>query len=106
MSMIPVNEENFEEEVLKSDLPVVIDFWAEWCGPCRMLSPIIEEISNEMSGKAKFISINTDENPDLAAKYGIMSIPTTMIFSNGKSKAVSVGAVPKEVFKRWLNENL
>ncbi len=106
MAMVEINEGNFEAEVLKSNLPVIIDFWAEWCGPCRIFSPIIEEASKEMDGKAKFGKINTDENQDIAAKYNIMSIPTTMIFVKGEPKALSVGAVPKETLKHWINDNL
>ncbi|MEM3638727.1 MAG: thioredoxin, partial [Candidatus Micrarchaeaceae archaeon] len=80
--MIEVNSENFEKEVLKSSLPVVIDFWAEWCGPCRFYSPIIEEVSKEYAGKVKFCSLNTDESPEIAERYGVMSIPTTMLFKS------------------------
>ncbi len=106
MAMAKIDTGNFDVEVLKSKVPVVIDFWAAWCGPCRIFSPIIEDVSKEMDGKAKFGSINTDENPDIAAKYNIMSIPTTMIFQNGQPKAFSVGALPKEALKRWISENL
>ncbi|MEM0202234.1 MAG: thioredoxin [Candidatus Micrarchaeaceae archaeon] len=104
--MIEVNSKNFDAEVLKSKLPVVIDFWAEWCGPCRFYSPIIEEVSKEYDGKAKFCKLNTDESPEIAEKYGIMGIPTTMIFKSGEPIASSVGAVPKEVIKKWLDANL
>ncbi|MGC8586679.1 MAG: thioredoxin [Candidatus Micrarchaeia archaeon] len=105
MALEEVSSSDFEEKVLNSKTPVVVDFWAEWCGPCRFYSPIIEEISKEFS-KAKFMSVNTDENPDIATTYGIMSIPTTMIFQDGKPKAGMVGAVPKETLKKWLSQNI
>ncbi len=104
--MIEVTDKNFESEVLKSDKPVVIDFWAPWCGPCRLLSPIIEEVSKEMTSKAKFCKINTDENPQTAGKYNIMSIPTVLLFKDGEIASTSVGALPKEQFKRWLEKSI
>ncbi|MGC8628626.1 MAG: thioredoxin [Candidatus Micrarchaeia archaeon] len=104
--MQEVNSKNFEQEVLKSDKPVVIDFWAEWCAPCRIFTPILEEAEKEYEGKVKFCSVNTDENQDIAIKYSIMSIPTAMLFEKGVPKAMSVGAIPKEDFKKWLDENL
>jgi len=105
MALEAVSTNDFEEKVLKSKEPVVIDFWAEWCGPCRFFSPIIEEVSKEFS-KAKFMSVNTDENPEIASAYNIMSIPTTMIFAGGKPVANIVGAVPKEMLKKWLSQNI
>ncbi len=104
--VMDLNEENFEKEVLQSDLPVIIDVWAEWCGPCRMYSPIIEDVAKEYEGKIKFMKVNADENQGIDEKYGIMSIPTTLLFKNGKLKAKSIGAVPKEYLKRWIEENL
>jgi thioredoxin 1 len=104
--LIEVTDKNFESEVLKSDKPVVIDFWAPWCGPCRLLSPIIEEVSKEMTSKAKFCKINTDENPQTAGKYNIMSIPTVLLFKDGEIASTSVGALPKEQFKRWLEKSI
>ena len=104
--MIEINSGNFEQEVLKSDVPVVIDFWAPWCGPCRVFSPIIDEVSKEYEGKAKFAKLNTDDNQEIAVKYNIMSIPTVMLFVEGKPKATSVGAVPKEALKEWILKNM
>ena len=104
--MIEINSGNFEQEVLKSDVPVVIDFWAPWCGPCRVFSPIIDEVSKEYEGKAKFAKLNTDDNQEIAVKYNIMSIPTVMLFVEGKPKATSVGAVPKEALKKWILKNM
>jgi thioredoxin 1 len=104
--MIEINSGNFEQEVLKSNVPVVIDFWAPWCGPCRVFSPIIDEVSKEYEGKAKFAKVNTDDNQEIAVKYNIMSIPTVMLFVEGKPKATSVGAVPKEALKKWILKNM
>ncbi len=106
MSVKDVNEKEFEEEVLKSNVPVLVDVWATWCGPCRMYSPIVEEVSNDYDGKIKFVKVDADENENIAAKYGIMSIPTTLLIEKGKVKAQSVGAVPKEVLKKWIEKNL
>ncbi len=104
--MIDVTDQNFESEVLKSGKPVVIDFWAPWCGPCRLLSPVIEELSKEMDSKAKFCKLNTDENPNTAAKYNIMSIPSVLLFKKGEVAATSVGAMPKASLKQWLDKSL
>ncbi len=104
--MLEVTSSTFEKEVLKSDKPVIVDFWAEWCAPCRIFTPILEEVEKEYGDKIKFCSVNTDENEDIAVKYSIMSIPTAMLFEKGVPKAMSVGAIPKEDFKKWLEENL
>ncbi len=106
MAVIDVTEATFEAEVLKSNMPVIVDIWATWCGPCRMYSPIVDEVSKEYDGKIKFVKIDADENNSLAAKYNVMSIPTTMLFMGGKVKAISVGAVPKETLKKWIEKNL
>ena len=95
MALIKLNQSNFEEEVLKSDVPVLVDFWATWCGPCRMLAPVIEEIAAEADG-FKVGKLDTDENVPLAVEYRVMSIPTVVLFRDGKEVARSIGVVPKE----------
>jgi thioredoxin 1 len=92
----------FDKEVLKSDKPVVVDFWAEWCGPCRMIAPALEEISGSLAGKVKIVKLNVDENPATAAKYGVMSIPTLMLFKNGELASRQVGAAPKQKLEQWI----
>jgi len=92
---VTVNDGNFQQEVLNSDLPVLVDFWAEWCGPCRMIAPVIGEISEEYSGKIKVCKLNVEEGPQTAAKYNVMNIPTIMIFKSGEIVDKAVGALPK-----------
>lgn len=101
-----INTDTFENEVLKSKVPVVIDFWAPWCGPCRVFSPTIEEVSKVYDAKVKFLKMNTDENDRIASEYNIMSIPTVLLFEGGEVKAMSVGVIPKTEFKKWLDSNL
>ena len=101
-----LNKDNFEKEVLQSKMPVVVDFWATWCGPCRIFSPIIEEVSKEYEGKIKFAKLDVDSAQEIAAKYNIMSIPTVLLFAEGKIKAMSVGAIRKESLKSWITKNM
>ncbi len=97
-----VTDTTFDQDVLKSDAPVVVDFWAEWCGPCRMISPALEEISKSLDGRVKIVKLNVDENPATAAKYGIMSIPTLMLFKNGQLASRQIGAAPKAKLEQWI----
>ncbi len=93
-----VTEANFEEEVLNSDVPVMVDLWAEWCGPCRLVGPIIDEIGEELDGRVKAVKLDVDSNPNIAVRYGIRNIPTVLFFKNGEVVDKQVGAVPKSVF--------
>lgn len=96
MGALHVTEKNFEAEVLKSPVPVLVDFWAEWCGPCRMIGPIIDEVANELNGKLKVVKVNVDEASELAAQHNVMSIPTLLVFKQGAVAAQMVGAMPKD----------
>ena len=95
MAVLKITSENFEQEVLKAAQPVVIDFWASWCGPCKMLSPIVDEFAEENEGKVKVGKVNIDDEPDLASRFGVMSIPTAILFKNGQAVQSMVGVQPK-----------
>ena len=102
MSEIVLTNQNFESEVMQSDIPVLVDFWAVWCGPCKMLAPIVAEIAQEYAGKVKVGKVNVDDEPALAGRFGISSIPTLILFKNGQQAAVSVGVRPKEELVQML----
>ncbi|MGN6583630.1 MAG: thioredoxin [Rhizobiaceae bacterium] len=103
MATEKVDKNNFQSSVLQSSEPVVVDFWAEWCGPCKMIAPSLEEIATELGGKVKIAKLNIDENPELAAQFGVRSIPTLMIFKGGEVADMKVGALPKTALSHWIN---
>lgn len=106
MAIEKVSDQSFDQDVLKSGSPVVVDFWAEWCGPCRMVAPILDEVSEELGDKLKIVKLNVDENPETASKYGIMSIPTLLLFKDGKIASRQVGAAPKAKLVHWINTSI
>lgn len=106
MSEVTITEDNFDSEILKSDLPVMVDFWAVWCGPCKVLGPIVAELSKDYEGKLKVGKVNVDENNALAAKYGIMSIPTLKFFKGGKLVGEMIGAAPKATIEAEIKKHL
>lgn len=106
MAIVNVDNANFEAEVLKSDMPVLVDFWAPWCGPCKMLGPVIDELSGEYEGKVKFCKCNVDDSTDLAASYGVSSIPSVKIFKAGEIAAESLGFKPKPAMKQFVDSVL
>ncbi|NJK48456.1 thioredoxin [Candidatus Gracilibacteria bacterium] len=102
----PVTDASFKDDVLDSDVPVLVDFWAPWCGPCRMVAPVVDEIADQYAGQVKVVKLNTDENPNTASQYGIRSIPTLMIFKGGQRVDMVVGAVPKTTLSNTLEKYL
>ena len=102
MKPVEVNDANFKSEVLDSQTPVLVDFWAEWCGPCKMIGPVVEELAGDYDGKAVVAKLNVDENPQTTAKFGVQSIPTLLVFKGGQIVDKQVGAVPKSVLNQKL----
>ena len=101
-----ISDSSFSSDVLQSDRPVLVDFWAEWCGPCKMIGPALEEIADELGEKVTIAKINIDENPDAPGQYGVRGIPTMILFKNGQAVAQKVGAAPKSQLKSWLEGEL
>ena len=106
MSILNVEDKNFKEKVLDAKKPVLCDFWAEWCGPCKQISPILSELAEDYKEKILIAKVNIDENPEVPSKYGIMSIPTLILFKNGQSVSSQIGVVQKDSLSKWLDENL
>jgi thioredoxin 1 len=106
MSSKPVSDDSFENDVLKSAVPVLVDFWAEWCGPCKMIAPALEEIASEMDGRVQIAKVNIDENPNTPQKYGVRGIPTLILFKDGEVAATKVGALPKNQLAEWVESVL
>lgn len=104
--IVYVTDDSFDAEVLKAQGPVLVDYWAEWCGPCKMIGPVLEEIANEYAGKIKIAKLNIDENPTTPPKYGIRGIPTLMLFKNGNVEATKVGALSKSQLSAFIDGNL
>ena len=102
-NVLKFTDGNFETEVVKSNIPVLVDFWAEWCGPCRQLSPVLDEIAKEMDGKLTVAKVNIDQNPNTPQKFGVRGIPTLILFKDGKPLATKVGALPKSKLVEWIN---
>jgi thioredoxin 1 len=101
-----VTDDSFQQDVLSSGKPVLVDFWAEWCGPCKMIAPALEEISNELGEKVTVAKLNIDDNPDAPARYGVRGIPTMILFKNGEPAATKVGAAPRSALQSWLEDQL
>lgn len=106
MSTTDVTDKTFEAEVINSDIPVIVDYWAEWCGPCKMIGPLFKDLASEYEGKIKFAKLNVDENPESPTKYGVRGIPTLMIFKSGGVEATKVGAMSKQQLKAFVDSNL
>ena len=101
-----ISDDEFDGAIAAGGKPVLVDFWAEWCGPCRMLSPILDQLSEEMDGKVKIVKMNIDENPETPSKFGVRGIPTMLLFKEGKQIATKVGVQPKNALQEWINSSL
>lgn len=106
MATNTISDDSFEDDVLKSETPVLVDFWAEWCGPCRQIAPALEEIAGEMGEQVKIAKINIDHNPEAPTRYGVRGIPTMILFKNGEVQATKVGAQPKSKIVEWIEDNI
>ena len=106
MPVIHATDTSFEKDVLKADKPVVVDFWAEWCGPCKMIAPHLDDLSKELGTKVQVVKVNIDENPETPTKYGVRGIPTLMLFRNGAVSATKVGALPKRQLQDWIEQSI
>lgn len=104
--MVDITDQNFQAEVLKSTTPVLVDFWAPWCGPCKIIGPVVEELAKEYSGKVKVVKLNVDDNPESAGRFNVMSIPTLILFKNGEPVKTIIGAQAKESIKKALDETI
>ncbi|OUD09709.1 thioredoxin [Marivivens niveibacter] len=106
MATVAVSDDTFDAEVRQSNIPVVVDFWAEWCGPCRMIGPALEELSDEMEGKVKIVKVNVDENPNSPAQLGVRGIPALFVFKDGEVVANKAGAAPKAALQAWIQDSI
>ena len=106
MATVAVTDETFESEVVKSNIPVVVDFWAEWCGPCKQIGPALEELSIEYGGKVKIVKVNVDDNPVSPGQLGVRGIPALFLFNNGEMVATKTGAAPKSELQKWIDESI